>query len=66
MWEVLRDNSDLTEKDIEDKTMEIDGRDGKMGAQITDCPSCGRPTNTKRTCCVISGAELSKLHKFEV
>jgi hypothetical protein len=70
MWELLRDHSDLTEEDIEQKVLEIDGRDGKidgrMGAQTLDCPSCGRPTNSRRASCVICGAELSKLHKFEV
>ena len=70
MWELLRDNSDLTEEDIEAKVLEIDGRDGrvdgKIGTQTADCPACGRPTNTKRNSCVICGAEFVKPHKFEL
>lgn len=70
MWELLRDNSDLTEEDIDTKVIEIDGRDGKVdGAislQMIYCPTCGRPTNTRRTSCVICGAELNKPHKFDV
>ncbi len=70
MWELLRDHSDLDEKDIEAKIIEIDGRDGKvdgkMTAQTLDCTSCGRPTNSRRTMCVICGASIDKKHKFEV
>lgn len=70
MWELLRDHSDLTEEHIDAKILEIDGRDGnidgKISAQMIDCPACGRPTNTRRSMCVICGAPLSKIHKFDV
>ncbi|MGJ8655302.1 MAG: hypothetical protein ACSHX6_02540 [Akkermansiaceae bacterium] len=70
MWELLRDFSDLTEEDIIAKVLEIDNRDGntdgKISMQTIDCPTCHRPTNTKRTNCVICGAELQKKHQFEV
>jgi hypothetical protein len=70
MWELLRDHSDLTEEDIDAKVIEIDSRDGsvdgKISPQTIECPACGRPSNTRRSTCVICGAELSKLHKFDV
>jgi hypothetical protein len=69
MWELLRDHSDLTEEHIEAKILEIDGRDGqldgKIGTQLCDCPDCGRPTNSRRSSCVMCGAPLVKEHKFE-
>jgi hypothetical protein len=70
MWELLRDHSDLTEEDIDAKVIEIDNRDGKsdgtISAQMIYCSSCGRPSNTNRSNCVICGAELNKPHKFDV
>ena len=69
MWELLRDCSELTEEHIEAKILEIDGRDGcidgKIGIQRMDCPSCGRPTNSSRTSCVMCGAPLKRKHQFE-
>ena len=70
MWELLRDHSDLTEQDIEAKILEIDARDGhvdgKMAIQHTQCDSCGKPTNSRRTSCVMCGAILKRQHQFEV
>jgi hypothetical protein len=69
MWELLRDRSDLTEQDIESKMNEIDGRDGtldgKIGTTLADCPSCGRPTNSRRSSCLMCGAPLARQHQFE-
>lgn len=70
MWELLRDQTELTEKDIENKVLEIDGRDGhtdgKIATQMRTCQACGRPSNSKRTMCVICGADMEKEHKFEI
>lgn len=69
MWELLRDGSELTEDDIEAKILEVDARDGrvdgKIAMQALECPNCGRPTNSKRSSCVICGAPFRKLHQFE-
>ncbi len=69
MWELLRDSSGLTEADIEAKILEIDARDGrvdgKIATQVLDCPSCGKATNSRRSCCVICGAPLRRQHQFE-
>lgn len=70
MWELLRDRSDLTEEDIEAKINEIDARDGqvdgKIGIVLAECPSCGRPTNSRRDSCLMCGAPLQRQHRFEV
>lgn len=69
MWELLRDRSGLTEEDIEAKIHEIDARDGqldgKIGTTLFECPSCGRPTNTRRSACLMCGAPLKRQHQFE-
>ncbi len=70
MWELLRERAEFTDDQLCAKVLEVDLRDGRndgrMTSQITDCPSCGRKTNSKRSTCVICGAELKKPHPFEV
>lgn len=68
-WELLRDNTDLTDEDLRAKIREVDARDGQLdhqiGAQQTVCPTCGRQANTRRNTCVFCGAELNTPHIFE-
>lgn len=60
MWELLRENSSLTEDDLKERMLEIDGRDGKvdgkLGAQTFECGECGRKTSSRRPYCVFCGA----------
>lgn len=69
MWELLRERSGLTELDIENKMLEVDGRDGevdgKIATQHLQCHVCGRPTNSRRTFCVMCGAPFQRQHVFE-
>ena len=69
MWELLRDNTSLSDQELDAKILEIDARDcqvdGKIGTQQLDCPSCGSKTNSKRTSCVMCGAPIERPHKFE-
>lgn len=69
MWELVRENTNLTEQDIESKILEIDGRsgqiDGKINTQRLNCSSCGSPTNSKRPTCVMCGAPIRRPHRFE-
>lgn len=69
MWEILRDERGISDEEIERKMGEIDGRDGsvdgKMGTPALACPSCQRPTSSKRPHCMICGAEVTKPHVFE-
>lgn len=61
MWELLRDSTDIEDKDIFDKMEEVDLRDGvrdeKMGAPVVHCPSCGRKGNAYRPLCIYCGAK---------
>lgn len=70
MWELLRDFSELTEEDIENKIREIDVRDGtedgKMTLRQVVCPSCGRMSHSKRTHCIICGAPVPRELRFDV
>jgi len=69
MWELIRDRTNITEEDLEKKIVEIDGRDGKVDGKIATqsltCHACGKPTNSKRSFCVMCGAPLRRQHKFE-
>ena len=69
MWELIRDQTQITEQDLENKITEIDGRDGridgKIATQSLTCHECGKPTNSKRAYCVMCGAPLRRQHKFE-
>lgn len=68
MWELLQGCSDLKEADLDQKILEVDGRDGcvdgRIGLQQMDCPSCGRKTNTKRSYCLMCGAPIKRPSAF--
>ena len=68
MWELLRDRLGLTDAELRAKMHEIDGRDGaldeKMGADVIDCPHCGRKTNTRNQRCSYCQGEVQSLHVF--
>ncbi len=70
MWELVRERTGLTEDEIETKILEIDARDGRIDRKIATrqlvCPSCGKPTNSRRTTCVLCGVPLPREHQFEV
>jgi hypothetical protein len=70
MWEMLRERAQFTEEEFVNKVLEVDLRDGRtdgrMAAQITDCPNCKQKTNSRRATCVICGVELPRPHAFQV
>lgn len=70
MWELLRDNTKLTEKDIERKIGEIDLRDGrgdgKIGNSILKCENCNRNVSSTRRHCLFCGHQQTKDHVFDV
>ena len=69
MWELLRDRTEFSELDLEEKILEIDLRDGradnKIGTQVLQCPACGKNTNSKRPTCIMCGAPIHKPHLFD-
>ena len=69
MWELIRDNTNLTEEDLEAKVLEVDLRDGhadgRIRTQILTCSACGRKTNSKRAFCVMCGAPVDRPSQFD-
>ena len=61
MWELLRDNSKLTEAHLLEKVQEIDLRDGvpdgKVTAKVSQCPKCQRTMSPRHHTCLYCGHE---------
>ena len=68
-WELIRDNTGLSEADIVAKAQEIDLRDGRedqrMGRARRDCPRCERPLHARHDRCLYCGHELGRDHVFD-
>ena len=66
MWELLRDHLGLTDPHLKAKILEIDARDGtvdgKIGAELIDCPHCGQKGSTMKPNCVYCGHRLASTH----
>ncbi|WP_411827764.1 hypothetical protein [Luteolibacter sp. AS25] len=62
MWELLRDQLGFTDEHLKAKILEIDARDGtvdgRIGAQLIDCPHCGQKASTIRPSCMYCGHKL--------
>ena len=66
MWELLRDHLGFTDAHLKAKILEIDARDGtvdgKIGAELIDCPHCGQKASTTKPNCVYCGHRLPSSH----
>jgi hypothetical protein len=66
MWELLRDQLGLTDEQLKAKMLEIDARDGvvdgKIGAELVDCPHCGQKASTFKPNCVYCGNRIASSH----
>jgi len=66
MWELLRDHLGFTDEHLKAKILEIDARDGvvdgKVGAEIIDCPHCGQKASTMKPNCIYCGGILPSSH----
>jgi hypothetical protein len=62
MWELLREQTNLTDEMLIQRMQEVDlrdgKRDGKMAAQTSTCKSCSRINNASREQCIYCGAKL--------
>lgn len=62
MWEVLREQTGLTDEDLAQRITELDLRDGKLDGKIAatrrHCASCGRDNAPRRLRCLYCGDEL--------
>lgn len=56
LWEILKENTELSEAVLADRMQQIDLRDGVADGKIThtviECPKCGRKTTRRRTRCM--------------
>jgi hypothetical protein len=70
MWELLRERSTVTDKELADKILEVDLRDGqtdgRMAPTFLECPNCHKPTNSRRPTCVYCGVEVKRRHLFDL
>ena len=68
LWELLKERTDLTEEDLQQRILDVDLRDGvadgKITQQLSECPECKRPTNSKRAYCIFCGAKLDQPNAF--
>ena len=62
MWELMRDQSGLTEQMLLEKVKEIDLRDGKLDGRLAPaakkCPSCHHELSSRHTTCLYCGTLL--------
>lgn len=63
LWELVRENTNLTNEDIHRKIEEIDlrdgRRDGRISGSVTECRKCHRQAHTRQVTCMYCGEPLS-------
>ena len=63
LWEILKENTELSEAVLAERMQEIDLRDGVADGKIThtvaECPTCGRKTTRRRTTCMYCSAAIA-------
>ena len=64
LWEMIRDNHGLTEKDLHEKLYEVDMRDGvldgKNQRKPTECPGCGHTVSPRHPVCIYCGQVIDQ------
>ena len=69
LWEIIRDETHLSDDQIMRKVAEIDSRDGnrdgKMGGKPVKCPNCDRHGHTRQKVCMYCGEILGNPHIFD-
>jgi rubrerythrin len=59
LWELLREQTDLTQQQMYDKMQEIDLRDGvadgKIGKKVFECTNCGHTVAGTYSTCIYCG-----------
>ena len=64
LWELLQENTNLTEDDLYKKIYEVDSRDGVIDGQNKStakvCPNCDRKVSPRHQNCIYCGAIVDK------
>jgi hypothetical protein len=62
MWELLREQGNLTDEALLQRMQEVDLRDGtqdgRMGPNASACPACSRPNHSRHGHCIYCGGLL--------
>lgn len=68
LWELLRERTDLTEEDLQQKVAQIDAADGSSDGKVTvapvKCSACGRTVSPRQDRCMYCGADREKGSAF--
>ena len=64
LWEFIRDNHSLTEKDLHEKIYEVDMRDGvldgKNQRKASQCPDCEHMVSARHPACIYCGKVMDE------
>jgi ribosomal protein L32 len=64
LWELIRDQHGLTEKDLHKKLYEVDMRDGvldgKHQRKAVECPNCGHTVSPRHPACIYCGQVIDE------
>ena len=64
LWEFIRDQHGLTEKDLHEKLYDIDMRDGvldgKHQRKAIECPNCGHAVSPRHPACIYCGQVIDE------
>ena len=59
LWEIVRDNMELTEHELHQKVHEVDMRDGTLDGKnqrkAVECPSCHHMVSSRHPACLYCG-----------
>jgi len=62
MWELLREQTHITDEMLLARMQEVDLRDGRRDGKVSNaasvCPGCSRPNKARREVCLYCGAAL--------
>jgi hypothetical protein len=62
MWELVREQTSITDEMLLERMQEVDlrdgRRDGKLGSGTSTCPGCSRVNKARREVCVYCGRAL--------
>ncbi|MFW5882588.1 MAG: hypothetical protein ACOCVS_03045 [Planctomycetota bacterium] len=68
LWELVRDNTALSDEDIATKVAEVDLRDGQSDGKLRTrgglCPDCQRPLNARHDHCLYCGTPVPSASPF--
>jgi len=69
LWTLLKENTNLTDEDLNQRVQDIDLSDGKLDGKVrggvSDCPQCERTLSQKHNRCLYCGFEPEGKNAFD-